>query len=107
MRLSTLPARDLDHINKLTPLQPLDLNRPSHIEKRPQTFKPLCHEPSMDDLLMTDQIFDSEKNDIRPIFTGSKFLSLTEDLLYSHIRLNIHKVTKFFSIENVNFAYKE
>lgn len=91
MRLSTLPPRDLDQINKLTPLQPLDLNRPSHYEKRPQTFKPLCHEPSIDDLLMTDQIFDSEKNDIRPIFTGSKFLSLTEDLLHSHIKLCIHK----------------
>ena len=101
MRLSTLPARDLDHINKLTPLQPLDLNRPSYIEKRVQTFKPLCHEPSTDDLLMTDQIFDSEKNDIRPIFTGSKFLSLTEDLLHSHIRLCIHKVTKIFN-RNLN-----
>lgn len=46
----------------------------------------------MDDLLMTNNTFGSERNDIKLVFTGSKFMSLTEDLLASHLKLCIHKV---------------
>jgi len=93
MRLSTIHTKTLHQINKLTSLQPSDS---SPYQRTTKILQPICHEPSVDDVLMTNNTFGSERNDIKPVFTGSKFLSLTEDLLTSHIKLCIHKVS--FSI---------
>lgn len=90
MRLSTLNFDALYEINKLTPLNPLDSSE--YLHKPTQTFQIVGREPSSDDILITDQIFTSERSDIRRVFTGSKFLSLTEDLLSTHLKQCIHKV---------------
>lgn len=94
MRFSTLDTTSVQTLNSLAPIQAR--NSIVHSAHKFTQFKLLSHEPSTDDLLITNQTFTSERNDIKRIFTGSKFLSLTEDLLRSHIEQCIHKVMQIF-----------